>query len=159
MQFHQPLLGIIAWRLWKAEPQPWWPRQLAYSFAGILLTGLGAELWAPASGAPLPAGWGGIIALVLGGAITPWFALAGDPAAALIRIATILVLVGLGLWLAWRALRLEKGWSQEELADQAGLHRTYVSGVERAVRNPTITIVAALAKALGVAPAELLASR
>lgn len=58
-----------------------------------------------------------------------------------------------------KRLRLEKGWSQEELADQAGLHRTYVSGVERAVRNPTITIVAALAKALGVAPAELLASR
>ncbi len=106
-----PLLGIIAWRLWVAEPQPYWPRQLAYSFAGILLVGLGAELWAPASGAPLPAGWGGIIALVLGSAITPWFALAGDPAAALIRIATILVLIGLGLWLTWRALRLEKGWS------------------------------------------------
>lgn len=56
-----------------------------------------------------------------------------------------------------RRLRTEKGWSQEELADRAGLHRTYVSGVERGVRNPTITIVAALAKALGVPPAELLA--
>ncbi|MEQ1493030.1 MAG: helix-turn-helix transcriptional regulator, partial [Terricaulis sp.] len=49
-----------------------------------------------------------------------------------------------------KRLRSEKGWSQEELADQAGLHRTYVSGVERGVRNPTITIVATLAKALGV---------
>jgi transcriptional regulator with XRE-family HTH domain len=58
-----------------------------------------------------------------------------------------------------KRLRLEKGWSQEELADQAGLHRTYVSGVERGVRNPTITIVAALAKALGVSPAELLSAR
>ena len=56
-----------------------------------------------------------------------------------------------------RRLRTEKEWSQEELADRAGLHRTYVSGVERGVRNPTITIVAALAKALGVPPAELLA--
>lgn len=56
-----------------------------------------------------------------------------------------------------RRLRTEKGWSQEDLADRAGLHRTYVSGVERGVRNPTITIVAALAKALGVPPAELLA--
>ncbi|MCX7357254.1 MAG: helix-turn-helix transcriptional regulator [Alphaproteobacteria bacterium] len=56
-----------------------------------------------------------------------------------------------------RRLRTEKGWSQEELADRAGLHRTYVSGVERGVRNPTITIVAALAKALGVPAAELLA--
>jgi len=56
-------------------------------------------------------------------------------------------------------LRLEKGWSQEGLAYEAGLHRTYVSGVERGVRNPTITIVARLAKALGVAPGELLKSR
>lgn len=58
-----------------------------------------------------------------------------------------------------KRLRTERGWSQEELADQAGLHRTYVSGVERGVRNPTITIVAALAKALGVPPVELLAAR
>lgn len=58
-----------------------------------------------------------------------------------------------------KRFRTEKGWSQEELADQAGLHRTYVSGVERGVRNPTITIVAALAKALSVSAAELLASR
>lgn len=58
-----------------------------------------------------------------------------------------------------KRLRLARGWSQEELAGQAGLHRTYVSGVERGVRNPTVAIVAALAKALGVAPAELLAAR
>ncbi len=46
-------------------------------------------------------------------------------------------------------LRREKGWSQEELADRAGLHRTYVSGIERGVRNPTITIVEKLAMTLG----------
>src|SRR3546814_15806523 len=51
-----PLLGIIAWRLWTGEAQPWWPRQLAYSFIGILLVGLGAELWSPATNAPMPAG-------------------------------------------------------------------------------------------------------
>jgi transcriptional regulator with XRE-family HTH domain len=56
-----------------------------------------------------------------------------------------------------KRLRQTRGWSQEELADAAGLHRTYVSGIERGVRNPTITIVAVLAKALAVAPAELLA--
>ncbi len=54
--------------------------------------------------------------------------------------------------------REAKGWSQEDLADQAGLHRTYVSGLERAVRNPTITIVARLAKALGVTASDLLKS-
>lgn len=52
-------------------------------------------------------------------------------------------------------LRREKGWSQEELADQAGLHRTYVSGVERGIRNPTITIVEKLALALGVSAGSL----
>lgn len=44
--------------------------------------------------------------------------------------------------------REELGWSQEELADEAGLHRTYVSGIERKVRNPTIEIVERLGKAL-----------
>ena len=107
-----PLLGIMAWRLWLGAPQPYWARQLAYAFAGILLVGLGAELWSPATSAPLPAGWGGIIALLVGSAIAPLFDQVGEPAAALVRIAAILLLVGVGLWLAWRALRLEKGWAQ-----------------------------------------------
>jgi len=130
-----PLLGIMAWRLWTGEPQPYRVRQLAYSFAGILLAGLGAELWAPASGSPLPAGWGGIIALVLGGAITPWFELAGDPASALIRFATILVLLVLGLFLAWRALRLEKGWSQRFKLPAAEGSRVIVEPAKPAVAS------------------------
>jgi transcriptional regulator with XRE-family HTH domain len=55
--------------------------------------------------------------------------------------------------------RKEKGWSQEDLADAADLHRTYVSAVERGVRNPTILIVAKLAKGLGVSASDLLAGR
>ena len=47
--------------------------------------------------------------------------------------------------------------SQEELAFRADLHRTYVSGVERGVRNPTVLIVGRLAKALDVGPDMLLA--
>lgn len=54
------------------------------------------------------------------------------------------------------SLRQAKGWSQENLADEAGLHRTYVSGIERKVRNPTVTILERLAKALKVAPGRLL---
>ena len=47
-----------------------------------------------------------------------------------------------------RALRLAKGWSQEDLAERAGMDRTYVGGIERGRRNPTLKNVAALARAL-----------
>ena len=55
--------------------------------------------------------------------------------------------------------RKEKGWSQEELAFRAGLHRTYVSGVERGVRNPTVLVLSQLAEALEVTPSTLLSNR
>ena len=54
-------------------------------------------------------------------------------------------------------LRAAKGWSQEELAFQAGLHRTYISGVERGVRNPTVTVLEQIAHALSVTLAEAVA--
>lgn len=47
-------------------------------------------------------------------------------------------------------LRREKRWSQEKLAFKSGIHRTYVSGLERGIRNPTITVVQKLANALKV---------
>ena len=53
-------------------------------------------------------------------------------------------------------LRLDQGLSQEELADRANVHRTYVSGVERGVRNPTVTVLEKLAKGLGVSLKDLL---
>ncbi len=49
-----------------------------------------------------------------------------------------------------KRLRQGKGWSQEDYADRAGIHRTYVSDIERAARNPTISVVEKLAKALKV---------
>lgn len=55
-----------------------------------------------------------------------------------------------------RRLRKERGLSQEALGDEAGIDRTYVSGVERGVRNPTITVLERFARALGVPPGELL---
>ena len=60
------------------------------------------------------------------------------------------------LSLNMRRLRQSKGWSQEEFAHQAGLHRTYVSDLERVARNPTITVVDKLAMALGVPVGALL---
>ena len=53
-------------------------------------------------------------------------------------------------------MRQQKGWSQEDLADESGLHRTYISGIETASRNPTITVVERLAKALKATVSVLL---
>ena len=53
-------------------------------------------------------------------------------------------------------LRIEAGWSQEVFADQTGLHRTYISGIERGIRNPTLLIVQKIANALSLSPSELL---
>lgn len=55
-----------------------------------------------------------------------------------------------------RRLRQEKGWSQEDYADRAEIHRTYVSDIERGKRNPTITVVEKLAAPFGVTAARLL---
>lgn len=55
-----------------------------------------------------------------------------------------------------RRLREAKGLSQETFAFEAGIHRTYVSDIERGARNPTITVVENLAIALGVTASELL---
>lgn len=55
-----------------------------------------------------------------------------------------------------RRLRQERSLSQEAFADEAGVHRTYVSDLERAARNPTIRVVENLASALGVSASDLL---
>jgi transcriptional regulator with XRE-family HTH domain len=55
-----------------------------------------------------------------------------------------------------RQARLVKGWSQEELAHRADLHRTYISQVERGVKNATMTSIEKVAKALGTTPGRLI---
>jgi transcriptional regulator with XRE-family HTH domain len=55
-----------------------------------------------------------------------------------------------------RQIRQLKGLSQEELADMAGLHRTYIGSVERSERNISIDNMARLAEALEVGIIELL---
>ena len=54
-----------------------------------------------------------------------------------------------------RELRLARGLSQEELAFMAGVHRTYLGGIERGERNPSLRNIAAIAGALGVRLSEL----
>lgn len=55
-----------------------------------------------------------------------------------------------------KRLRTSAGLSQEELADRAGLHRTYISSIERAQRNISLENIFVLAGALGAQPGELL---
>ena len=55
-----------------------------------------------------------------------------------------------------RELRQERGWSQDELAARAGLHRTYIGTIERAEQSITVDSMEKLAAALNVKVARLL---
>lgn len=54
------------------------------------------------------------------------------------------------------SLRRKVGISQEKLAFSAGIHRTYVSQLERGLKSPSLETIFFLAQALGVKPIELL---
>jgi transcriptional regulator with XRE-family HTH domain len=68
-----------------------------------------------------------------------------------VRQASIKALFGRAL----RVLREERGYSQEELAERAGLHRNYVGGIERGERNVGLENIGKLAKALSVRMQDL----
>lgn len=55
-----------------------------------------------------------------------------------------------------RQLRKSKGMSQEELALEAGMKRSYLSDLERGTRNPSVRALGRIADALNVEPRELL---
>ncbi len=52
-------------------------------------------------------------------------------------------------------LRCEQGISQEGLAEKSNLHRTYIGGVERGLRNPSLKSLERIAKGLGVTVGDL----
>ena len=58
-----------------------------------------------------------------------------------------------------RDKRKALGWSQEQLAFESGLHRTYISGIERGLRNVSIDNIEVIAAALSTPAADLLAVR
>lgn len=55
-----------------------------------------------------------------------------------------------------RSLRLSANMTQEKLAYEAEIDLTYVSGIERGKRNPSLLVMARMADALGVHPRDLL---
>lgn len=57
-----------------------------------------------------------------------------------------------------RKAREDRSISQEALADLAGLHRTYISLLERGLRNPSLTVITKLAGALGTSSSILIAA-
>lgn len=57
---------------------------------------------------------------------------------------------------ALREIRLKKKLSQGDIAKKLGVHRSYISGLERGKRNPSLLTIKKMAKALGVEPKELL---
>lgn len=64
---------------------------------------------------------------------------------------------GLVLGQEVRRLRLGRGWTQEDLAEAAGLTSTYVGQIERGDKVPSLTVVLKLARGLSTSPSELLA--
>lgn len=56
---------------------------------------------------------------------------------------------------AVRRARTAAGLTQEELADRSGLDRSYIGGVERGDRNPSLSVIEKIAQGLGVTLAEL----
>jgi transcriptional regulator with XRE-family HTH domain len=55
-----------------------------------------------------------------------------------------------------RGVRKEHAWTQEDLAERAGLTTTYVGQVERGDKVPSLTVVLKLALALEVLPSQML---
>ena len=55
-----------------------------------------------------------------------------------------------------RFYRVQRGWSQEELAEQTGLHRTYIGSLERGERNVSLINIHLISRTLGVTLAELI---
>ncbi|OGG51896.1 hypothetical protein A2704_06800 [Candidatus Kaiserbacteria bacterium RIFCSPHIGHO2_01_FULL_54_36b] len=55
-----------------------------------------------------------------------------------------------------KQIRTKKGMSQGDIARALKVHRSYIGGIERGIRNPTIKNVEKIARALGVSPDKLL---
>jgi S-DNA-T family DNA segregation ATPase FtsK/SpoIIIE len=103
-----PLLLIFARRLWRDVPQPNWKRQLLLCLTGMLLIGFGMAHWQHGSSIGLPAGWGGVFALLLDNGAVSLMESLGDGWRGAVRLLLILGSLFGGIALVLRSLELEK---------------------------------------------------
>ncbi len=102
-----PLMVIFTHRMWKNTAQPYWRRQIIFTLIGILLIGFAMAFWQQESKVSLPAGWGGVFALLLSKLGNEAVALTNAGWQSFVRILLLAgSLIG-GLYLLVSALRLE----------------------------------------------------
>jgi transcriptional regulator with XRE-family HTH domain len=58
-----------------------------------------------------------------------------------------------------RELREQRGWTQEDLAVKCNRHWTYIGGIERGERNPTLRVISDLARSFGIPVRDLFPER
>jgi S-DNA-T family DNA segregation ATPase FtsK/SpoIIIE len=103
-----PLMLVIARRLWRDVPQPTWKRQLLLCVGGMVLIGFGMAHWQHGTSIGLPAGWGGMPALLLDTVATSLVDKIGEGWRSAARVILIAgSLIG-GIALVLRSLELEK---------------------------------------------------
>lgn len=106
--FLLPLMLVFARRLWRGVPQPQWKRQLSLCLIGMLLVGFGMSYWQQGSDIGFPAGWGGLIALLLGNAASALISQIQGIFGTFLRVFIILSTLAGGLALVIRSLQLER---------------------------------------------------
>jgi S-DNA-T family DNA segregation ATPase FtsK/SpoIIIE len=99
---------VFARRLWRDVPQPQWKRQLSLCLIGMLLIGFGMAYWQQGSDIGLPAGWGGLIALLLGNGVSALVSQIQGIFGTLLRVSLIVGALAGGVALVIRSLQLER---------------------------------------------------
>lgn len=102
-----PLMIIFTYRMWKNKSQTYWRRQIFMTLFGVLLVGFAMAYWQQDNKVSLPAGWGGVIAILLSKLAQQAVATVNSDWQMLLRIVIIGTTLLIGLLMLVSALRLE----------------------------------------------------
>ncbi len=103
-----PLMLVLTRRLWRDIPQPRWKRQTLVCIVGILLTGFGLAFWQQGNDNGLPAGWGGIVSLLLNNGANALSATLESGWQSFVNFMLIAASIIGGLFLVVRSLELDR---------------------------------------------------